>query len=79
MNNKRVDNMSTLDLTSLDTILATPNSACNVATTNSLITGNLLLSTAYCGLLSSTMNVKGKRVTNMADATLIDLAVDTPD
>jgi hypothetical protein len=79
MNNKRIDNLSTLDLTSLDSILATPNSACNVATTGSLITGNLLLSTAYCGPLFSTMNVKGKRITNMADALPLEFGVDTPD
>ena len=72
MNNQRIENLSTLDVTSLDTILATPNSACNVTTTSNLITGNLLISTAYCGPLSSTMNVKDKRVTNMADLIRLD-------
>jgi hypothetical protein len=77
MNNQRIENLSTLDVTSLDTILATPNSACNVTTTSNLITGNLLLSTAYCGPLSSNMNVKGKIITNMADM-ILHTVDDTP-
>lgn len=34
-------------------------------------TASLALNTAYCGPLSESMDVKGKRITNMADADLI--------
>ncbi len=38
MNNFRIENMSTVpDLTSIDAILSTPSTACNVSTTNTLI------------------------------------------
>jgi hypothetical protein len=72
MNDKRLENLATVpDITSIDAILATPKTACNVTTTSNLITLNLALNTAYCGPLFSTMDVKDKRVTNMADALLV--------
>jgi len=71
MNNKRISNLATLPGLSIDDILATPSVATSVQTCSNLITANLALNTAYCGPLFETMNVKGKRVTNMADALLI--------
>jgi hypothetical protein len=71
MNNKRLTNLATLPGLTIDDILATPNVATSVQTCSNLITANLVLNTAYCGPLSDVMDVKGKRVTNMADADLI--------
>jgi hypothetical protein len=36
------------------------------------ITAALALNTAYCGPLFDSMDVKGKRITNMADAFLVN-------
>jgi hypothetical protein len=70
--------MSTVpDLTSIDAILSTPSTACNVSTTNTLIGLQQALNTAYCGPLLSTMDCKDKRVTNVADMTLLTTQ-DTP-
>ena len=71
MNNKRLTNLATLPGLSIEDILATPNVATSVQTAINLITANLALNTAYCGPLFSTMDVKGKIVTNMANAELI--------
>lgn len=51
MNNKRIDNLSSLDLTSLSSILLLPKSACNVETSDALVNANLTEKTAYCGPL----------------------------
>ena len=67
MNNKRITNLASVDISSLESILATPNVAANVNTASNLSTFQIALNTAYCGPLFSTMDVKGKRVTNMAD------------
>lgn len=60
--------MGTLDLTSIESIMQTPKSAVNVDTMGAYTTLSLALNTAYCGILSSEMNVKNKIVTNMANA-----------
>lgn len=67
-NNYRIENLATVpDVTSIESILSTPSTACNVSTTSNLITLNLALNTAYCGPLFDTMNCKDKRVTGVAD------------
>jgi hypothetical protein len=71
MNDKRLTNLATLPGLTIEEITATPNVATNVQTVGNYITASLALNTAYCGPLFSTMDVKGKRVTNMADAELI--------
>ena len=71
MNGKRLTNLSSVPGLDLDEILATPNVAVNVSTMVEYNTASLALNTAYCGPLFSTMNVKGKRVTNAADPELI--------
>jgi hypothetical protein len=71
MNNHRIVNLSTLPGLSIDEIAATPNVAVNVSTMGNYITASLALNTAYCGPLFSTMSLKDKRVTDMADALLI--------
>jgi hypothetical protein len=71
MNDKRLINLATLPGLSIEDILATPNVATSVQTASNLITANLTLNTAYCGPLFSTMNVKGKRITNAVDPELI--------
>jgi hypothetical protein len=68
MNNKRIDNLSSLDISSVENILTMPKSACNVETANALVSGVVLSNTAYCGPLQTTMDVKGKRIINQADA-----------
>lgn len=66
-NGKRLENIGTVpDLTSIDSILATPNTAVNVTTMGNYTTLQLALNTAYCGPLFSTMNVKGKKITNVS-------------
>ena len=68
MNNQRIENLSSVpDLSSIDSIIATPNVAVNVSTMSTFTTASLLLNTAYCGPLSDQMGVKGKRVVDMAD------------
>ncbi len=73
MNNKRITNLASVDVSSLESILATPNVAASVNTASNLSTFQIALNTAYCGPLLSTMDVKGKRVTNMADLELLQL------
>lgn len=68
MNNFRIENLATVpDISSIEAILSTPKTAVNVDTMSTYTTLSLALNTAYCGPLFSTMDVKGKRVTNMAD------------
>lgn len=64
MNNKRITNLASVDVSSLDSILATPNVAANVNTASTLSTFQIALNTAYCGPLSSEMSVKNKLITN---------------
>jgi hypothetical protein len=71
MNNKRLTNLASLPGLTLEEITATPNVATTVQTVGNYITASLALNTAYCGPLFSTMDVKEKIVTNMADAELI--------
>ena len=71
MNGKRLTNLSSVPGLTIDEILATPNVAVNVSTMGNYTTASLALNTAYCGPLFSTMNVKGKRITNAADPELI--------
>ena len=73
MNDKRLVNLATLPGLTIEDILATPNVATTVQTASNLITANLVLNTAYCGPLFSTMNVKGKIITNAADPELIEV------
>ena len=77
MNNFRLVNLSTLPGLSVDDIMATPNVAVNVQTMSNYTTASLALNTAYCGPLFSTMNVKGKRITNVGDP--LEIAVDETD
>lgn len=72
MNNFRIQNLATVpDLTSIESIISTPKTAVNVDTMSTYTTLSLALNTAYCGALFTTMDVKGKQITNMADADLI--------
>ena len=71
MNDYRIEKLATVDISSIDSILATPKTAVNVDTMGTYTTLQLALNTAYCGPLFDTMDVKGKRVTNMGDAQLI--------
>lgn len=48
----------------MDGILAYPFSAVNVTSLTTNVASSLALNTAYCGPLSSTMNVKGKVIKN---------------
>lgn len=77
MNDKRIENLASLpDLSSIDSILATPKTAVNINTMSTFTGFYVGMNTAYCGILSSDMDVKNKRLTNMADAELI--IVDDP-
>jgi hypothetical protein len=71
MNNKRLENLATLDITSIDSILATPNSAVNVSTMTSYNTFNVPLQIASLTNtilpLSTTTSMKGRTITNAAD------------
>lgn len=68
MNNYRMENLASLpDLTSIESIIATPKTAVNVDTMGTYTTLSLALNTAYCGPLFSTMNCKDKLLTNVAD------------
>ena len=71
LNNQRINNMSTLDVTSIDAILATPNSAVNVSTMTSYNTFNVPLQIASLTNtilpLSTTTSMKGRTITNAAD------------
>lgn len=67
MNDKRITGLATLPGLSIDDIMNTPNVAVNVQTMSNYNTASLVLNTAYCGPLSSTMNCKDKRVTGVAD------------
>ena len=71
MNNFRITNLATLPGVTIDDILATPNVATSVQTVSNLISANLVLNTAYCGPLFTTMSVKDKRIINAADPELI--------
>jgi hypothetical protein len=78
-NNFRLENLASVpDLTSIDSILATPSTACNVTTTSNLITLNLALNTVYCGPLLSTMNCKDKILTGVADLIKLDVNDSAP-
>ena len=71
MNNKRLLNVATLPGLTIDDIMATPQVGVNVTTMSNYTTASLALNTAYCGPLFSTMNVKGKKITNASDPDLI--------
>jgi hypothetical protein len=67
MNDYRIENLATVDISSIDSILATPKTAVNVDTMGTYTTLQLALNTAYCGPLFSTMNCKDKILTGVAD------------
>jgi hypothetical protein len=56
------------DISSIESILSTPKTAVNVDTMSTYTTLSLALNTSYCGPLFSTMDIKNKILTNMADA-----------
>lgn len=71
MNDKRLENLATLDISSIDSILATPKSAVNVSTMTSYNTFNVPLQitslTNTILPLSTTTSMKGRTITNAAD------------
>lgn len=70
-NAKRLENVGTVpNLTDLDSILATPNTATNVTTMSTYVQFYNALNTLYAGPLFSTINLKGKRPYNVASAEL---------
>ncbi len=77
MNDKRIENMATLDISSLESIENTLKSGVNVQTMSSYTTFSQLLNTAYCGPLSDQMGLKNKRVVDMGDLQKITES-DTP-
>jgi hypothetical protein len=78
MNGKRVENIGVLpDLSSIDSIIASANTAVNVTSMSTYVQLYNVLNTLYAGPLFSTINFKGKKPYNLADAE-IPLITDTP-
>lgn len=77
-NGKRVENIGILpDLTSIESIIASANTAVNVTSMSTYVQLYNVLNTLYAGPLFSTINFKGKRPYGLADAE-IPLIADTP-
>lgn len=70
-NGQLINNLATVPGLSLEEIISSGSSAVNVNTLSTYTSLSLLLNTAYCGPISSNMDVKNKKITNMASADVI--------
>lgn len=75
-----MENIGSLpDISSLNSILATPNTAANITTLSAFVTLYNALNTVFANpLVSQVLNMKGLRAENIGDA-LIPLLSDTPE